>query len=232
MKQFIRTLAILAFLAHVTTESVGQNPHEQLHKAQAGIIQDVLQTSSYTYLQFKANNSLQWLAVPTMQYKAGDSCYYNNGMLMTDFVSKELKRTFKSVVFLERVSKTYAESKNPSAVIPEHRSKTPTGKLSIKVEPAEGGITIVELLRNKDKYKDKKVKIRGQVTKFNAHILGKNWVHLQDGTSFGDKYDLTATLSDSVSVGNIVTVFGTVTLNKDFGSGYFFEVLMEDATKK
>ena len=54
-------------------------------------------------------------------------------------------------------------------------------------------------------------------------------VHLQDGTSDAGVYDLTITTQDEVKVGRIATFTGTITLDKDFGAGYSYEIIMEDA---
>ena len=75
------------------------------------------------------------------------------------------------------------------------------------------------------------MKIKGQVTKFSPNIMGKNWVHIQDGTNDSGNYDLTVTTNDVVKVGDVVTFEGTIVLKKDFGAGYFYEVIMEDAKK-
>ena len=105
-------------------------------------------------------------------------------------------------------------------------------KKEISIEPVEGGISIGELFSNKDSYANKTVLIKGHVTKVNRGIMGSNWVHLQDGTSGSGKYDLTITTQDEVSVGDIVTFEGMIVLNKDFGSGYAYDVLMEKAKQQ
>jgi hypothetical protein len=74
----------------------------------------------------------------------------------------------------------------------------------------------------------KPIAVRGKVVKFNAQILGHNWLHLQDGTG-----DLTITTADSaapVAIGDVVVARGTLSLNKDFGGGYSYPVIVEDAT--
>ncbi len=57
-----------------------------------------------------------------------------------------------------------------------------------------------------------------------------NWVHIQDGTEFEGKFDLTVTSTESFKVGSVVTLEGVLALNKDFGYGYSYEVLLEKAT--
>jgi hypothetical protein len=102
-------------------------------------------------------------------------------------------------------------------------------KSDVKVQPAENGITIAELFAHKDTYAGKTVKIRGNVTKFNAKIMKKNWIHIQDGTEYSGKFDLAATSEIIVQVGETITLEGKISLNKDFGSGYYYEVILEDA---
>ena len=103
-------------------------------------------------------------------------------------------------------------------------------KSDIKVETVEGAITIAELFSDMKKYEGKTVRIVGEVTKFNAAIMDRNWVHLQDGTEYEGKYDLTATSMESFTVGSKVVLEGKVTLDHDFGYGYSYELLLEKAT--
>jgi len=80
-------------------------------------------------------------------------------------------------------------------------------------------------------YEGKEFEIRGIVTKVNKEIMGKNWVHLQDGTSKDGAFDLTITTQDLPKINDEVTFKGTVTLEKDFGAGYYYDVIMEDANQ-
>lgn len=102
-------------------------------------------------------------------------------------------------------------------------------KVDVKVEKSEGTLSIAELLENRDSYKDKVVTVSGKITKINKAILGKNWLHLQDGTDYNGSYDLTITTTLEPSEGDVVTLTGRIVLNKDFGYGYFYDILMEDA---
>ncbi len=109
----------------------------------------------------------------------------------------------------------------------------PTDVKVEKVPKASGADarTVAELHAQKAALKEKTVSLRGKVVKFNAQIMGKNWLHLQDGS--GDPkigtHDITVTSADTVKVGDLVTVRGTVRLKKDFGAGYAYEVIVEDA---
>jgi hypothetical protein len=99
----------------------------------------------------------------------------------------------------------------------------------IKVEPVSGGVRLSEIFANKANYAGKKVKVTGQVVKFSEEIMNKNWVHLQDGSEVEGSYDLTITTMDKVEVGQVVTFEGTLTLDKDFGYGYKYDLLLEDS---
>jgi hypothetical protein len=56
-----------------------------------------------------------------------------------------------------------------------------------------------------------------------------NWIHIQDGTEHDGQFDLTVTTNQTAEPGEIIIVRGRIALNRDFGYGYSYEVLMEDA---
>jgi hypothetical protein len=156
--------------------------------------------------------------------------YYTRAAEMKNFASRELGRTFPSVFFVDDPSDT------PPVIAqgPANQNR-PAGRLPIKrkenvsVETPKGGISVSELYKNPSGYSGKTVKIRGVVVKYNKEIMKKNWVHIQDGTEYSGQYDLTVTTIDSVEVGNTVTFTGIIFLNKDFGAGYKYDVIMEEA---
>ena len=102
---------------------------------------------------------------------------------------------------------------------------------NLNINPVMDGVTISEIYARKEHFAGKKVKVKGIVTKFSADILTTNWVHLQDGTMYRGKFDMTVTTNTSVNEGDTVIFEGKITLHKDLGYGYTYEVLMEDATK-
>ncbi|MCF6352598.1 MAG: hypothetical protein L3J06_06275 [Cyclobacteriaceae bacterium] len=102
------------------------------------------------------------------------------------------------------------------------QAQTPADKKSSPI------ITIAELFANKNNYANKTVKIKGEVKKYNSKIMSKNWIHLQDGTEHSGENDLTITSQMEVKTGDIVTFEGKIILDKDFGSGYFYKIIMED----
>ena len=103
----------------------------------------------------------------------------------------------------------------------------------IKVKKATGpnAYTVAELYKLKGKLDKKNVVVSGKVVRVSAGIMGKNWVHIQDGSGDSKKgtHDLVVTSQTVPVIGEIVTVKGTLYKNKDFGGGYKYEVIMEKA---
>jgi len=102
----------------------------------------------------------------------------------------------------------------------------------IKVKKAEGadGKTVAEIFAYKTSLKDAPVAVRGKVVKYNPGIMGKNWLHLRDGSGSPEKKDndITVTTLDTAAVGDVVLVRGKLHLDRDFGSGYSYPVIIED----
>lgn len=98
------------------------------------------------------------------------------------------------------------------------------------VEAKTYDISIEELIKNKEKYNNQTVRLKGEVSKYNSHIMNVNWIHIKDGTSFNGKSDVTATSTTEVKLGDTISIEGKVTLDKNFGSGYIYDILIENAT--
>ena len=90
----------------------------------------------------------------------------------------------------------------------------------------KGGNTIAEIYARKQKLKGKTVRVRGQVTKFTAEVMGKNWLHIRDSSTLDD---LTVTTDNTVAIDDVVILEGKLVLDKDYGYGYFYPLIMEDA---
>ncbi len=192
---------------------------------------DVIQANNYTYLQVDQNGEEKWLAVTKMDVEKGAVLYYTSGLEMKNFESKDLNKTFETILFVQQISnKPFAmPSANMMQTQSPHSNVKPEVASDISVEPVKDGITIGELLNNKDKYSGKIVKIRGKVVKANPGIMDRNWFHIQDGTGDETNYDLTVTTLDMAQVNDVAIFEGKVTLNRDFGSGYSYDVILEEA---
>jgi hypothetical protein len=192
-------------------------------------ITEVVQTSNYTYLQVEENDKKFWIAVVRVEAKPGDSVYYTRSSEMKDFKSKELGRTFPSVFFVDDPSNKLIRPDKPATQPLTPRKVEIKRWTEVSITPPKGAITIADLYKNPGMYAGKTVTIRGMVVRYNEKIMNKNWVHIQDGTDFSDRFDLTITTMDSLIVGNTATFKGVVALNKDFGSGYTYDVIVEQA---
>ena len=217
----------------VEAETEAAQPPQQTMPA-SGVhtveVQEVIQGNSYTYLKVKEGDTTHWIAISKSAMEVGETISYKNPLEMKNFTSKELEQTFETIYFVGRIDKESSSSASEPASQSSHQKPVVETK-EISVEPVEGGISIVELYSNRTAYANEVVRIKGQVTKVNLGIMGKNWVHLQDGTGDAGSNDLLVTTQETVALGDIVIFEGTVALNKDFGSGYSYEVLMEDAKR-
>jgi hypothetical protein len=168
-------------------------------------------------------------------------------MAMSNFHSKSLNRDFPVIYFVGNITVNGA---NPGAakLTPGHPAlgegaggvlpaghPSPVGKMTppkvdfAGLKPAKDGKTVAEIYAASAKLAGKSVKVRGKVVKYNANILGKNWLHIQDGTGSAGSNDVLVTTAGTGKPGDTVLIEGKVALNKDFGSGYKYALLIEDA---
>jgi hypothetical protein len=237
MKLTLTAVSILLVLASLSCREKKQQQAQQQQQMQQGVaaadlhtavVQEVIQATSYTYLKVKEADKDFWVAVNKREIEVGAKISFTGALEMNNFTSKDLQRTFEKIYFVNRIVGDEPSTTQQSMSMP-HQAKPEPEKKEISIEPAEGGITIGELFANRDSYAGKTVLIKGQVTKVNRAIMDKNWVHLQDGTGDSGSFDLTITTEDDANVGDVVTFEGKITLNKDFGAGYSYEVIMEQA---
>jgi hypothetical protein len=108
----------------------------------------------------------------------------------------------------------------------------PLQEISIPKADAENGYTVEELFTKAKELNGKKVRLRGKVVKFSPNIMGKNWVHIQDGTGnpMNNTHDMVVTTSETVAVDAVVTLEGILAAEKDFGAGYKYVGIIEQAS--
>ena len=205
----MKILMILIAMTLYITPGLAQNSSEVIRELHKVSVKEMVQAKGYTYMLVSENGKEWWVAAPKMNPVIGATYYYLGEMQMKDFKSKELDRTFDSVSFVEGLlfEEIYKEGKYP----------------------VSGGTTIANLYLKKDELEGKTVKVRGKVTKFNEDIMSKNWIHLNDGTNILGNRDFIVTSKSSAKVGEVVTFEGKLSKDVDLGSGYTFEILMEEA---
>ena len=181
------------------------------------VVQEVLPTEKYVYLRVKEAEEEFWIATGKQEVNAGETYFYREGLLKTNFISKEYNRTFDKLYLVSNIVKADHGSTMSSGENPSSAPQT-------NVE-AKNSVKIKDLVADPKKYAGKTIQVSGKCTKVNPNIMGRNWIHLNDGST---DYDLVITSAAAVSVGQTVTITGTVVLNKDFGAGYFYDILIED----
>ncbi|MCJ7579980.1 MAG: hypothetical protein MUP98_05530 [Candidatus Aminicenantes bacterium] len=168
----------------------------------------------------------------------GDIIKFSQGMTMKDFYSKTLERTFDVILFVNQVqiegkSGTTAQEKSMGlSDVHSDRKMNPVTVPSVEpgsVKRAKDGYTVEECFDQKDTLVGKTVRIRGRVVKFTAKILGRNFFHIKDGTRVEGSNDLTVTTKEVVDIGDMVLVSGILSLERNFGMGFIFPVILEDA---
>ena len=136
----------------------------------------------------------------------------------------------KNALALLAVAGIFAACAPASKTTPTPAQSTPApGAATAAAGIKKADQTVAEVYAGKDTLGGTVVKVRGKVVKYNSQIMGKNWVHVQDGTGGPGTNDLMVTTADTAKTGDIVLVSGTITLDKDFGSGYKYALILEDA---
>lgn len=188
-------------------------------------VEEKVNASNYSYLKVNENNNSFWIAVPQMEVKTGDVIVYSKFMEMKNFKSETLNKTFESVLFVDDAR--LKDSDN--SMISPHSNIASTKDESIRIEPLKDGYTVADIYSKKSSLSGKSVKVKGKVVKINENIMGVNWIHIQDGTGNQGTHDLLITSESSAKVGQIIIAEGNLVTDKDFGSGYFYSVLLENS---
>jgi hypothetical protein len=204
-----------------------------------GTVAETMNAASYTYVRLAtADRGDVWAAASQFPVTVGDHLVVSVDMPMRDFHSDSLDRDFPLIYFASSVSRAIEATPSAAgqAAMPPGHPPTGASKAAIappaeRIAPPSGGTSIADVWANKQALSGKSVTVRGKVMKFNGGIMGRNWVHLQDGTG-SDKdgtHDLTVTTDADVKVGDVVTLRGTLAIDKDFTAGYKYPVILESA---
>ena len=199
-----------------------------------GKITDTMDAGGYTYLKLATPGGERWAAIRQTKVKKGSTVTVAVQMVAEDFESKTLNRKFDRIIFGAIAGDNAAPPAMASAMAntgaAEHM-KPAADTTNVKVEKAQGGYAVAELWSEKAALQEKPVTVRGKVVKYLPQIMGKNWMHLRDGSGSREKGDddITVTTTDSAKVGDVITVTGTLRVDKDFGAGYRYPVIIEDA---
>jgi hypothetical protein len=236
------TLSLAVVYAAKDTQSPGpppvMNPNTEVSKPSTlqGKVVETMNSGGYTYVLLEKKGAKTWVAIPQMEVSVGQQLSLQYGQEMRNFMSKSLGRSFDSIIFSGgpvSAAQPAGKIKKGSSAGMGSKAAAPSRAKNIKVEKATGAnaYTIGEIYEKRTALHEKTATVKGQVVKVAAGIMGKNWIHLQDGTGDVAKEtnDLVATSQELPEVGDVITIKGTVFIDKDFGSGYKYDVIMEKA---
>jgi hypothetical protein len=200
-----------------------------------GSVTETMDAGGYTYVEVDTGSEKIWAAGPKFTVNVGDAVVVPQGMAMQNYHSKTLNRDFPVVYFVDAIMVGGAEAAlTEDAKMPENHPKVDTAAASTVdltgIAVAEGGQTVEQVFTQTDALVGKPVTLRGKVVKYNADIMGKNWLHVQDGTGADGTNDITVTTAATANVGDTVLITGVLVTDKDFGYGYKYAVIVEDAT--
>ncbi|HEX9718916.1 MAG TPA: nucleotide-binding protein [Ramlibacter sp.] len=210
-------------------------PRAPAATAVTGEVLEIQNVESYTYLRLKTAQGETWAAVTTAPVKKGAKVTIENATVMNNFESKALKKTFPSVVFGTLAGAQGVAGAAAGAAGPHSGAGKPKETAAdVHVPRATGANarTVAEIMTKPAALKDKAVLVRGKVVKYNPGIMGKNWLHLRDGsgTAAAGTNDVLVTTTEQAKVGDIVTAKGVLRTDRDFGAGYSYKAIVEEAT--
>ena len=231
--------------------SAGGSPESTV----SGKILETMDSGGYTYLRLASSGGEVWAAVNAAKVKKGQTVTVVDAMPMDGFESKTLHRKFDRILFgslaqpggkagaIDAAAAPQGQMPpgHPDASDPRFREmmaaqhaaagQGPANVGDVKVPRAEGGKTVAEIVAQRKTLADKDVAVRGKVVKFLPQIMGRNWLHIRDGSGSAENKDndLTVTTDDTAAIGDVVVVRGTVRIDQDFGAGYAYPVMIEKA---
>ena len=213
----VLTVLSLFFIAYGTSTAASKGA------SHSGTVLETMEGGGYSYMKLDQDGKLVWIAVSRANVAVGDKVEYDEQMRMPNFTSKTLNKTFDEIIFA-KLRGGHAMASPPQ----------PVAEIAVGDEPiekAEGGYTVAEVFANKEILKGKVIKVRGRVVKLSQAIMHRNWIHLKDGTGETGSDKIVFRSENGVAqVGSIVTAEGRLETDKDFGYGYRYEVLVEDAS--
>lgn len=208
----------------------------------SGKVLEVIHAGEYTYLLLDSDGFKDWVAIPSLYVQVGEEVELNPGVQMGEWKSKSMNRTFKQILFSTGPTDKYNETRKINAhkgadmSAPAPGSKKAAGKVieGLKVDKAQGAnaFDLEEIFAKKAELQDKIISVRGQVVKISSGIMGRNWIHIKDGSGVNAANKLVVTSKDEPDLGDVVTCTGVFHNNVDFGGGYQYAIIMEDAVIK
>lgn len=189
-----------------------------------GVVVETLDAGGYTYLQIEDAKKKYWVAVEGVKIDKGMEVRFTEEMRVKDFKSQSLGRVFDEIIFASNLQyRTKVAETGNLALIREH--------VEVSSYQQKGTMSVKEALQKREELQGKTIAIRGRVVKASANILERNFIHLQDGTGENKEVGrIVFTSKELPKVGDVLTATGTVSVDKNFGSGYVYPIIVENAS--
>lgn len=212
--------------------AAGQQAGNQMPGSLTGKVIETMDAGGYTYVLVESGAEPVWAAGPETEVAAGDVVTLPPGMEMTNFESSALNRTFDKVLFVSQI--VTAGGGGGPVMPPGHPQTTATSPEIANMDFSgiavpENGKTVAELYEDRAGLAGKQVVVRGRVVKYTPGVMNKNWLHVRDGSGTEGKNDLTVTTDAEAKIGDMVVVKGLLSIDRDLGMGYRYEILVENA---
>lgn len=228
-------LVSIAFSLVVTSPILATETPTVADQTHTGTVLHSQTEGNYTYLKLQVADKKIWIATfprfLKVSLNAGDKVEYTGGILMKDFESKGLNKTFDSILFITRI-KVLEKNSISVPVDDVHAASKVEGRTlppaKGEIERAKGGKTIDEIFSEREKLEDTAVILQAKVVKVNKNILKRNWITLQDGTGTSPDDKIVFTTTGIANVNDIVIVKGIVRTDVKIGGNYNYKVLLED----
>jgi len=261
-----RTLICLLAVFASFTLTFSHSALAQQPPSVSGKVLETMDSGGYTYLLVKMAVGEQWIAIPETEASVGEDISFYEGMVMKNFTSKTLNRTFPAIIFSsglvgdehptaaagkagESADDSFAaavaaekQAAQTSAAEPSQEmhmgnsggsagAVTPQQDIKLAKAIGDNSYTVSEIFSQAQQLQGQKVRVRGQVMKVSPNIMGRHWIHLQDGTgdAMQNSHDLVFTSQELVEEGSVVTLEGVLAADKDFGAGYKYAAIVEQA---
>ena len=226
MKLFLAIVVMLCASVGWTAEKPAPPQTSSIN----GKVLEVKDVESYTYLRLRTKDGETWAAVAKTPVKQGAEVTIENAMVMNNFESKSLKKKFDKIVF--GTLGGAGAGVDLAALHSGVAKAADVGEVKVPKATGPDARTVAEIVTKKAELKDKTVLVRGKVVKYTPEVLGKNWIHLRDGSGSATDHtnDVLVTTKDQARIGDVVIAKGVVHTDRDLGSGYSYKVLVEEAT--
>lgn len=192
---------------------------------------EAVPTTKYLYLKVSEGDHQYWMATGPTEVETGAVYYYNEALIRADFESKEMQRVFDTIYLVTRIVpeaqvKNLKPVKSIASPPEETASSEESGMMGQDGVQDATAVQIADVLNNPGAYQGQWVEVSGTCTKVNEGILNRNWIHLKDGSA--DEKDFVITSAATVKPGDVVKMKAVVRMDKDFGAGYKYAVILED----